>query len=88
MRVPDDPPARCPVCDADYDSVSVHAAGLMVNLLDNERYRRVCFAPVADAEGRPEVSFYHHTHEQVGTGAERDERDTREERSDDPVERA
>ena len=88
MRVPDDPPANCPVCDAAYDSVSVHAAGVTVNLLDNERYRRVCFAPVAGTEGSPEVSFYHHTHEQVGAGDESAERDAPGEVDGDPVERA
>jgi hypothetical protein len=67
MDVPDDSPANCPVCEADYDSVSEHAAGLMVNLLDNERYRRVCFDPVlVDDEAR--VRFYHHTHEQADSG--------------------
>lgn len=66
MRIPDDAPETCPACDADYDSVSVHDAGLLVNLLDNERYRRVCFEPVAGADGEPLVAFYHHTHGQVG----------------------
>ena len=69
MDVPADPPATCPVCDAPYDSVSVHDAGLAVNLLDNERYRRVCFDPVAGDDGTPLVEFYHHTHEQVDAGA-------------------
>ena len=65
MEVPADAPAVCPVCDVTYDSVSEHAAGVMVNLLDNARYRRVCFEPMArDDEAR--VRFYHHTHEQVG----------------------
>jgi len=64
MRVPDDAAATCPVCGDAYDSVSEHDAGLMVNLLDNERYRRVCFDPVA-ADGDPRVRFYHHTHEQT-----------------------
>lgn len=62
MDVPADAPERCPVCATGYESVSVHDAGLMVNLLDNPRYRRVCFEPV---DG-PRVRFYHHTHEQVG----------------------
>ena len=62
MERPADPPGRCPVCDAAYDSVSVHEDGLMVNLLDNERYRRVCFEPVAG----PRVRFFHHTHAQTG----------------------
>jgi len=39
-----------------------------VNLLDNERYRRVCFDPVAGDDGAPLVEFYHHTHEQVNAG--------------------
>jgi len=65
MDAPDDPPASCPVCDTDYDSVSIHEEGLMVNLLDNERYRRVCFEPDGDGD-RPLIRFYHHTHEQVG----------------------
>ncbi|KAB1188978.1 hypothetical protein GJR98_13390 [Haloferax sp. MBLA0077] len=58
-------PARCPVCSTPYDSVSVHDRGLLVNLLDNARYRRVCFEPV-ERDGRPHVRFFHHTHEQVG----------------------
>jgi hypothetical protein len=62
--VPADAPDRCPVCAAAYDSVSLHDAGLLVNLLDNERYRRVCFEPVARG-GDPMVRFYHHTHGQV-----------------------
>jgi hypothetical protein len=66
MDVPEDAPAVCPVCETAYDSVSRHDAGLMVNLLDNERYRRVCFEPVS-YEGTPHVRFYHHTHGQVGS---------------------
>ena len=54
---------RCPICGAAYDSVSVHETGLMVNLLDNERYRRVCFDPVD--ENGPRIRFYHHTHAQT-----------------------
>jgi len=64
MRIPDDAPADCPVCGDGYDSVSEHDAGLMVNLLDNQRYRRVCFDPVG-VDGDPRVRFYHHTHEQT-----------------------
>ncbi|MFB6168061.1 MAG: hypothetical protein ABEJ43_04365 [Haloferacaceae archaeon] len=64
MEVPSDPPECCPVCDTAYDSVSVHEAGLMVNLRDNERYQRVCFAPQRRDEA-PAVEFYHHTHAQV-----------------------
>lgn len=67
MEVPDDAPESCPICGAAYDSVSVHEAGLMVNLMANERYRRVCFDPVERADG-PGVRFYHHTHAQVGDG--------------------
>jgi hypothetical protein len=63
-RVPDDAPESCPVCDADYDSVSLHDAGLMVNLLDNELYRRVCFEPIS-RDGVAMVRFYHHRHEEV-----------------------
>jgi hypothetical protein len=66
MEVPADPPANCPVCETAFDSVSVHEEGVMVNLLDNERYQRVCFAPVSDA-GDPALDCYHHTHEQAGT---------------------
>jgi hypothetical protein len=66
MDVPEDAPDACPVCEAAYDSVSRHDGGLMVNLLDNARYRRVCFEPVDD-EGGARVRFYHHTHEQAGT---------------------
>jgi len=64
VYVPEDPPAECPVCERPYDSVSRHEGGLTVNLLDNERYRRVCFDPVEGA-GAPAVDFYHHTHEQA-----------------------
>jgi hypothetical protein len=58
-----EPGDRCPVCAVAYDSVSVHETGLMVNLLDNERYRRVCFEPIGD--NNPRIKFYHHTHEQA-----------------------
>jgi hypothetical protein len=71
MEVPSDPPERCPVCGATYDSVSVHEAGLMVNMRDNERYRRVCFDP-ASREGAPVIEFYHHTHAQVREGRRTD----------------
>ena len=59
----------CPVCAVAYDSLSVHDAGLMINLLDNERYRRVCFEPGTDADGTPLIRFYHHTHDQVALDA-------------------
>ncbi|WP_311173680.1 hypothetical protein [Halobellus ordinarius] len=64
MRVPDDAPELCPVCETAYDSISEHEGGLAVNLLDNERYRRVCFDPVL-VDGSAWVRFYHHTHGQV-----------------------
>ncbi|TKX78255.1 hypothetical protein EXE53_22180 [Halorubrum sp. SD626R] len=64
MHVPADPPARCPACGDSYESVSRHAAGFVVNLLDNERYRRVCFHP-ADDGGGPALDCYHHTHGQA-----------------------
>jgi hypothetical protein len=64
MDVPADPPDVCPVCDRPFESVSRHAGGLMVNLLDNERYRRVCFDPVA-VDDVPHVDFYHHNHDQT-----------------------
>lgn len=64
MEVPADVPSTCPVCGLPYDSVSRHDGGLLVNLLDNDHYRRVCFRPVTvDGVGR--VDFYHHTHDQV-----------------------
>lgn len=66
MDVPTDAPSTCPVCETAYDSVSIHEAGLMVNLLENDRYRRVCFEPVSH-EGTAMVRFYHHTHEQAET---------------------
>ena len=67
MEVPSDPPERCPACGAPHDSVSVHETGLMVNMRDNERYRRVCFTPV-ERDGEPAIAFYHHTHAQVRAG--------------------
>lgn len=57
--------SRCPVCGVAYDSRSVHGSGLLVNLLDNERYRRVCFDPAMNEDGDPVVRFYHHTHAQT-----------------------
>ncbi|WP_424018596.1 hypothetical protein ACOZ4N_03725 [Halorientalis pallida] len=70
MDVPDDPPVECPVCETAYDSVSVHEEGVMVNLLDNDRYRRVCFEPTTRG-GRSVMRFYHHTHEQTDADGER-----------------
>lgn len=67
MRVPEDPAAACPVCGRPYDSVSRHAGGLLVNLRDNDRYRRVCATPVAD-DGDPAIDFFHHTHAQAEAG--------------------
>lgn len=64
MNVDDEVADVCPVCDAAYESVSEHDGGLMVNLLDNDRYRRVCFDPVLVA-GEARVRFYHHPHEQT-----------------------
>jgi len=64
VEAPTDAPETCPGCGADYDSVSVHADPVMVNLLDNDRYRRVCFEP-RSRDGEPRLYFYHHTHEQA-----------------------
>ncbi|WP_380674997.1 hypothetical protein [Salinigranum sp. GCM10025319] len=85
MDVPEDAPNVCPVCGTAYDSVSRHDAGLMVNLLDNVRYRRVCFEPVS-SEGVAQVRFYHHTHEQVGESARDPELGPASERVNDAVE--
>lgn len=63
----EDGPVVCPVCGADFESVSLHDEGLMVNLLDNDRFRRVCFQPLSDDDGTPLIRFFHHTHEQSGT---------------------
>jgi hypothetical protein len=67
MEVPDHAPDACPVCERPYDSVSRHDDGLLVNLLDNDRYRRVCFHPVT-VDGASHVDFYHHTHPQCDGG--------------------
>jgi len=69
-----DAPERCPICETAYDSVSVHAEGVAVNLVENERFRRVCFEPIGGDDGA-QLRFYHHTHEQAGTSAP-DERGT------------
>ncbi|WP_254534739.1 hypothetical protein [Halomarina litorea] len=61
MPSPEDTPERRPVCATAYDSVSVHDVEVLVDLLDEARYRRVCFEPVVG----PPVRFFHHTHEQV-----------------------
>lgn len=60
-----DEPVVCPVCGADFESVSVHDEGVMVNLLDNERFHRVCFQPVDDGDVAV-LRFFHHTHDQAG----------------------
>lgn len=60
-------PVICPVCGAEFESVSVHDEGLMVTMRDNDRYQRVCLEPVSDDTGAPLVRFFHHTHEQAGT---------------------
>ena len=66
MTVDDlDAEPECPVCGVAYESVSTHDSGLLVNLRDNERYRRVCFEPFADDAGQPLVRFFHHTHAQT-----------------------
>jgi len=59
-------PVVCPVCGTDFESVSVHDEGLMVNMRDNDRYQRVCLEPVGDGDA-PCIRFFHHTHEQAGT---------------------
>jgi len=78
MYVPEDPPETCPACGDPYASVSRHDGGFVVNLLDNERYRRVCFYPVnadananADADIDADAAFdcFHHTHRQTGSSA-------------------
>ncbi|WP_246982602.1 hypothetical protein [Halorientalis marina] len=65
MHEPDDPPAACPVCEGAYDSVSVHSSGLMINLLENELYQRVCVEPLDAGAGEGRIRFFHHTHEQA-----------------------
>jgi len=62
MYVPHDPPSCCPACGDDYESVSRHDDGFVVNLLDNERYRRVCFHPARTDDGDPALDCFHHTH--------------------------
>ncbi|QKG91299.1 hypothetical protein HPS36_00020 [Halorubrum salinarum] len=66
MYVPEEPPPDCPACGDPYDSVSRHTGGFVANLLDNERYQRVCFYPATDG-GEPAFDCYHHTHAQAGT---------------------
>lgn len=63
------PPLATHARSVAYDSLSIHDAGLMVNLLDNERYRRVCFEPGTDADGTSLIRFYHHTHDQAALDA-------------------
>jgi hypothetical protein len=61
MEDPGEAPAVCPVCEHAFDSVSVHDSGVMINLLDNERYQRVCLEPISDGRAAL-LRFYHHTH--------------------------
>ena len=68
MFVPDDCPETCPACGDPYESVSRHADGFVVNLLDNQRYQRVCFDPANDGDD-PALDCYHHTHGQAGSSA-------------------
>ena len=65
MHIPDETPDVCPACDDAYESVSRHAEGFVVNLLDNERYRRVCFYPTETEDGDAVFDCYHHTHVQA-----------------------
>jgi hypothetical protein len=60
--VPLDPPATCPVCGGDYESVTRHRSGLMVALRENERYEWVCFDPVL-VRDEARLDFYHHARE-------------------------
>ena len=69
--IPGDAPAQCPACGRTYASVSSHDGSLMVNLLNNDRYQRVCFEPESQ-DGEPCVYVYHHTHEQAAISQERD----------------
>jgi len=55
-------PATCRVCGDDYASISYHESGLMINLDENERFRRVCVEPLPDER----VRFYHHEHSETG----------------------
>ncbi|WP_142987323.1 hypothetical protein [Halorubrum cibi] len=66
MYVPADRPETCPACGEPYESASRHAGGFAVNLLENERYRRVCFHPATTADGEPALDCFHHTHAEVG----------------------
>ena len=59
-------PERCPICETAYESVSTHEEGVAVNLIENERFRRVCFEPLSESEGAL-LRFYHPPHEQAGT---------------------
>lgn len=65
--VPGDAPPECPTCGRAYESVTVHTGGIMVNLLENERYHRVCLEP-EEREGDAALYFYHHTHQQTTAG--------------------
>lgn len=60
-EIPDTPSSTCPVCDREFESVSVHTDGVMVNLRENDRYQRVCFRP-DECDGEPSLYFYHHAH--------------------------
>jgi len=63
----DNGPVICPVCGADFESATLHDAGLMVNLRTSDRFERVCFQPVSAEDGAPLVRFFQHTHEEVAT---------------------
>ncbi|MBP1922504.1 hypothetical protein J2751_001514 [Halorubrum alkaliphilum] len=78
MYVPDDPPDACPACGDGYESVSRHAGGFVVNLLDNDRYSRVCFQPVESDEGDAALDCYHHVHAEA-TKTDEEPTDTHEE---------
>jgi hypothetical protein len=58
-------PVICPVCGTDFESVSVHDEGVMVNLLDKDQFQRVCFQPFSD-DGTALLRFFHHSHDQAG----------------------
>lgn len=52
-------PVVCPVCGADFEAVSVHDEGVMVNLVADDRFERVCLQPLSD-DGTPLLRFFQH----------------------------
>lgn len=61
-------PVICPICGTDFERVSTHDEGLLVNLDGDEQFRRVCVQPLNDETGTALVRLFQHGHEDSSGG--------------------